>query len=182
MKTILMAGAAATLFMALASTAQASMPEFHGTCPMGVKIESDKHANVLINGHKASVKKFNENYWEARHNDFILSIAKEGSEATVTYTAKGGANGVCTVSSKHGASSGSASNAGAGIPSEDEQACLQAVSIQTNNGDVTLLQTSSSEANNEVIIGVGANKAKWKCLVKNGQVAEVSSLTDEGAL
>jgi hypothetical protein len=29
---------------------------------------------------------------------------------------------------------------------------------------------------------VGEQKAKWRCLVKNGRVADVMSLTDEGAL
>lgn len=69
-----------------------------------------------------------------------------------------------------------------GTPSKDEQACLQAVSIQTNNGDVTVLSAESSEANNVVIVGVGPNKAPWRCLVSKGVVAEVSSQTDEGAL
>ena len=32
-----------------------------------------------------------------------------------------------------------------------------------------------------VIVGVGADRAPWKCLVKNGNVAEVSSMADEGA-
>jgi hypothetical protein len=69
-----------------------------------------------------------------------------------------------------------------GTPSKDEQACLQAVSIKTNNGDVTLLRTETSEANNLVIVGVGPNRAPWRCLVSGGVVAEVSSMTDEGAL
>jgi hypothetical protein len=69
-----------------------------------------------------------------------------------------------------------------GTPSKDEQACLQAVSIKTNNGDVTVLSTETSEANNVVIVGVGPNKAPWRCLVSKGVVAEVSSQTDEGRL
>jgi hypothetical protein len=69
-----------------------------------------------------------------------------------------------------------------GMPSKDEQACLQAVSIKTNNGDVTVLSMETSEANNVVIVGVGPNKAPWRCLVSGGVVAEVSSQTDEGRL
>jgi hypothetical protein len=66
-------------------------------------------------------------------------------------------------------------------PTRDEQACLQAVSIKTNNGDVVLLTgTETSEANNIVYIGVGPNRARWRCLVKNGRVSEVMSLTNEG--
>ena len=69
-----------------------------------------------------------------------------------------------------------------GKPSKDEQACLQAVSIKTNNGDVTVLRMETSEANNLVVVGVGPNKAPWRCLVSRGVVAEVMSMTDEGAL
>ncbi len=69
-----------------------------------------------------------------------------------------------------------------GMPTKDEQACLQAVSIKTNNGDVTVLRMETSEANNLVVVGVGPNKAPWRCLVSGGVVAEVMSMTDEGAL
>jgi hypothetical protein len=72
--------------------------------------------------------------------------------------------------------------AASATPSKDEQACLQAVSIQTNNGDVVVLSYEQSEANNEVIVGVGEQRARWRCLVKDGQVDEVMSLTDEGRL
>ena len=63
----------------------------------------------------------------------------------------------------------------------DEQACLIAVGAQTS-GDTVLLSSEYSEANTLVIVGVGPKQAKWKCLSKNGKVAEVMSLTDEGAL
>ena len=69
------------------------------------------------------------------------------------------------------------------MPSKDEQACLRSVSTTTANGDVVLLQgTETSEANNTVYVGVGPKRAKWRCLVKNGIVADVMSLTDEGKL
>lgn len=70
-----------------------------------------------------------------------------------------------------------------GMPSKDEQACLLAVTNKTQNGDVVLLAgTETSEANNTVYVGVGPQRAKWRCLVKNGRVAEVMSLTNEGSL
>jgi hypothetical protein len=64
------------------------------------------------------------------------------------------------------------------MPSKDEQACLAAVSNTTSNGDVDVLRTETSEANNTVIVGVGPQRARWKCLVKNGKVAGVQSLTN----
>ena len=64
----------------------------------------------------------------------------------------------------------------------DEKACLKAVRKQTNNADVATLDSETSEANNTVMVGVGPDRAPWKCLVKDGKVAEVMSVTDEGAL
>jgi hypothetical protein len=74
------------------------------------------------------------------------------------------------------------SEAASGTPSIDEQACLQAVSTETNNGDVVTLSVEESEANTLVMVGVGPNRAPWKCLASGGVVAEVTSMTDEGAL
>ena len=68
------------------------------------------------------------------------------------------------------------------MPPGDQQACLAAVSGKTNNGTVKILDATTSEANNTVIVGVGKQKAKWRCLVKNGKAADVMSLTSEGAL
>ncbi len=62
------------------------------------------------------------------------------------------------------------------MPTKNEQACLAAVSRETNNGDVILLGSEASQASDFVRIGVGAQRAPWKCLVKDGKVAEVSSL------
>jgi uncharacterized lipoprotein len=64
---------------------------------------------------------------------------------------------------------------------KDEQACLKAVAAKTSN-DVVTLSVEPSEANTIVMVGVGPNKAPWKCLSKNGVVAEVMSMTDEGGL
>jgi|GEM_PF-6529605 len=64
----------------------------------------------------------------------------------------------------------------------DKTACLLAVKRQTNNPKVVVLSVETSEANNTVTIGVGPNRAPWRCLVKRGIVADVTSLTDEGKL
>ena len=79
--------------------------------------------------------------------------------------------------------SGEAASSVGGAPARDQKACLSAVAKQTNN-DVVVMSTETSEANNLVVVGVGVGSGKrapWKCLVKNGSVAEIMSLTDEGA-
>ncbi|OCP01837.1 MULTISPECIES: hypothetical protein [unclassified Ensifer] len=64
----------------------------------------------------------------------------------------------------------------------DERACEQAVAKQTNSADIATLSSDMSQANTQVIIGVGPERSRWRCLVSGGKVAEVSSLADEGAM
>jgi hypothetical protein len=64
-----------------------------------------------------------------------------------------------------------------------KQACLSAVPNETNESDVAVLSTEFSEANSLVMVGVGAQRAPWRCLVSNdGAVQEVMFTGDEGRL
>jgi hypothetical protein len=63
----------------------------------------------------------------------------------------------------------------------DETACLSAVAQQTGNS-VIVTSSEFSQANTVVMVGVGPQRAPWRCLVSNGVVAEVTSMADEGAL
>lgn len=66
-------------------------------------------------------------------------------------------------------------------PAADEAACLTAVGQQANN-TVVVLESITSEANNQVTIGVGPEMARWRCLVNGGVVVETMSLVNEGTL
>ena len=69
------------------------------------------------------------------------------------------------------------------MPNAAEQACLRDVTRTTNNPDVVLLSSSYSEAGTEVIVGVGPQRARWRCIAyRDGSTAGIMSLTDEGAL
>jgi hypothetical protein len=69
------------------------------------------------------------------------------------------------------------------MPTPAEQACLRDVTRETNNADVVLLSSSFSEAGTEVIVGVGPQRARWRCIAyRDGTTAGIMSLTDEGAL
>ncbi|MBG0796124.1 hypothetical protein IYX23_00135 [Methylocystis sp. L43] len=89
-----------------------------------------------------------------------------------------------------GTGASAATEAGAGAATKpadgglrgDKTACLLAVKRKTNNPKVVVLSVETSEANNTVTIGVGPDRAPWRCLVKRGIVADVMSLTDEGKL
>ncbi len=65
---------------------------------------------------------------------------------------------------------------------QNDQACIRAVKKQTRNSKVSYISSETSEANDSVIVGVGPQRAQWRCLVSHGKVADVQSLTDEGKL
>jgi ABC-type Fe3+-hydroxamate transport system substrate-binding protein len=72
---------------------------------------------------------------------------------------------------------------GSAMPSEATQACLRAVTVETNNPDVVLLNSSFSQAGTEVIVGVGENRAPWQCIAyQDGSTSRPMSLTNEGSL
>lgn len=167
--------AAALSLIAMSAPAYAAAPHLNATCPSGITVKINKGGTVRINGEKVQVKEVNANFWEATHNGVTISIAKTGNELTVSYTGKDGANGICQVTAED-------TSEKSGKPSKDEKACLEAVTAKTNNKKVKVLETKTSEANNTVIIGVGEERAKWQCLVKDGKVSDVMSLTNEGAL
>lgn len=63
------------------------------------------------------------------------------------------------------------------------QACLRDVQSTTGNYDAVVLSSSFSEAGTEVIVGVGPQRARWRCIAyRDGTTAGITSMTDEGAL
>jgi hypothetical protein len=97
MKTILRIAAIATgLFVA--GQAAAKIPLVNATCPGNIEVHADQGGPIYINGKEGKLKVFNENYYEAHGSGVTISltISPDGS-AGVSYTGKGGANGVCTV-------------------------------------------------------------------------------------
>ena len=88
--------------------------------------------------------------------------------------------GCVSTSEQPSSSSGSASSR---MPTPAEQACLRDVTRTTDNPDVVLLDSSFSQAGTEVIVGVGPQRARWRCIAYSDvTTAGIESLTDEGAL
>jgi hypothetical protein len=74
-------------------------------------------------------------------------------------------------------------SAAAATPTMAEQACLRDVTRATNNPDVTLIGSSFSQAGTEVIVGVGPQRARWRCIAyRDGTTGGIQSLTSEGRL
>ena len=81
-----------------AGATSAAIPIFVATCPTDINVDSGRTGVVLINGQKATVKKINENNYDAKAGYITISVTHNpGKAPDVFYTGKGRANGVCTV-------------------------------------------------------------------------------------
>lgn len=169
-RTLFAAGALAIAFSVPALAA--NPPKFAATCPSGSEVTSNGAGEVLIDGGKAKVKKMSGTSWQAHLGAMTIDIGRDGAKVYVSEAPKGD---ICEVTGSAAAANSNGSVGG--VPKADQNACLKAVKRKANNS-VSVLDASSSEANNTVIIGVGPDKAKWQCLVKNGKVAEVMSLSN----
>lgn len=83
----------------------AAVPFFNASCPGGLDVHADAGGPVYVQGREASLKRFNDRYFEARdaQSGVTLSITT-GDDGTpqISYTGRGGANGICQVSSNGG--------------------------------------------------------------------------------
>lgn len=83
-----------------APTARAAIPAFNGTCPGGVEVHADDGGPVYIDGREAKLKRFSDDYYEARDSNrgTTLSITRSPDGGLqMSYTGQSGRNGVCTV-------------------------------------------------------------------------------------
>jgi hypothetical protein len=79
------------------------MPVFVATCPTDISVDSGRTGVVLVNGQKATVKKVNDNNYDAKAGYITISVTNNpGKAPDVFYTGKGRANGVCTVTGFEG--------------------------------------------------------------------------------
>lgn len=163
MKKILMT----VVTLAMASTAHAALPQLNYQCPGQIQMHSDEGGSVYINGQEAKLKKYSDDFYEAKGAGVTLSISKTGSQYDVSYSRKK-ASGICQPVSGTAAKSAPASKA-----SPAEKACLKAVSDKTKVAQSQLKVTDvmDSQAGVGVTIQVPGADAPWSCLSdKNGRV------------
>ncbi|APE99045.1 TPA: hypothetical protein ACHTCR_000865 [Pseudomonas putida] len=86
------------ILLLASGTAHAGIPLLNATCPGNIEVHADKGGPIYINGKEGKLKKFNDNYYEAKGSGLTvsLSINPDGSP-DVSYTGKNKANGVCQV-------------------------------------------------------------------------------------
>lgn len=86
--------------LAAAPIASAAIPVLNGTCPGGIEVHADQGGPVYVNGRETSLKRFNDNYYEARDGrsgvTLSLSVAADGSPQ-LSYTGSNGSNGICQI-------------------------------------------------------------------------------------
>ncbi|MEC6742526.1 hypothetical protein [Pseudomonas qingdaonensis] len=84
------------LLVSAAGIAHADIPLLNATCPGNIEVHADEGGPIYINGKEATLKKFNDNYFEAKGSGITVSltISPNGSP-DVSYTGKNRANGVC---------------------------------------------------------------------------------------
>lgn len=72
----------------------------NATCPGNLAVHADRGGPIYINGKEAKLKKYNDNYFEARDaaTGTVVSINNnpDGSVG-VSYTGKHRANGICQI-------------------------------------------------------------------------------------
>lgn len=110
------------LAVSLASPAHADMPVFSAQCPMGVTVSADPAGNVRVNGVPASVRMYNQNYFEAVSGGitFPISTEADGSGLLVGFNPPGSAGGYCTILSVGGPPAPGGGMAGADGPDHFE--------------------------------------------------------------
>jgi len=84
--------------VSLAGVANAEIPMVNATCPGNLEVHADEGGPLFINGKEAKLKKINDNYFEAKGGGVTvsLSISPDGTPS-ISYTGKGGANGICEI-------------------------------------------------------------------------------------
>ena len=94
------APAAAEPAAASEAPAAGKIAMLNATCPGDIAVHADEGGPVFINSREAKLGVSNDNYYEATDAESGVTVSVSidaGGVQTVSYTGKGGANGICTV-------------------------------------------------------------------------------------
>ncbi len=165
----------AAITLPMAGAASAAIPQLNYQCPGQIQMHSDEGGPVYINGKEAKLKKYSEEFYEAKGAGVTLSISNTGGQYDVSYTSKKG-SGTCQPGSSAAPAAATASataSATAHKVSLAEKACLKAVSDKTDvaQQQLQVIDVMDSEAGVGVTIKVPGAEAPWSCLSdKKGHV------------
>ncbi|MBA1202656.1 hypothetical protein G7009_12965 [Pseudomonas capeferrum] len=84
------------LLLSAAGSANADIPLVNAICPGNIEVHADEGGPIYINGKETKLKKFSETHFEGKGGGVTVSLmVRPDGSAEVSYTGKGGANGVC---------------------------------------------------------------------------------------
>lgn len=181
------------LAVMFAGNAQAGLSRMNAMCPGKLEIHVDQGGPVYVNGKEATLKRFNDNYYEAKDavSGVTLSINNNpDGTSSMSYTGKNRANGICQIAKDAPAATTTAAAKPATKPAREtppasEKACLAAVAKKTNvaGAKLSVIESVGSEAGIQVKVKVPGADAPWTCMTdQKGKVWNVSYSGSEGAL
>ncbi|WP_291743000.1 hypothetical protein [Bauldia sp.] len=120
MKTVILS---AIGLLALAGSAHAGIPFVNATCPGNIEVHADEGGPIYVNGKEAKITVSKASYYEAKHGHVTISLSvnPDGSPS-VSYTGKGGANGICQLTDGRSAGNGGNGKGNGGCPVDVSEA------------------------------------------------------------
>jgi hypothetical protein len=175
--------------LSFAGAAQAGLPMLNATCPGGIEVHADQGGPIYFNGKEASLKKFNDNYFEAKGAGITASISvnPDGS-ASITYTGKGGANGVCALAKSSAGATSAPKPQAARMPANLATTCKgeaagQMATKPTYVSVGTPFKTAGGFAVKGSVDKGNEGKKPFQCnFDAAGKLKDFESLVDEGKL
>lgn len=171
------------ILLSLAATAEAGLPTLNFTCPGGIELHTDEGGPAYINGEEAKLRRSNDSYYEATRGGVTVSISinPDGS-ATVSYTGKQGANGICQDTSPRIGGSGSSGHQGHQGASRAERACRKAVAHEMGRDTkgIKVIGSEESQAGTSVRVSVPGAQAPWSCVIDTDGSVERVEYMGEG--
>lgn len=74
------------------------IPLFNATCGTGIEVHANEGGPVFIDGEETTLKKFNDNYFEATRDGTTISISfQPDGSLGLSFTGPNRANGICTL-------------------------------------------------------------------------------------
>ncbi|MFC3550587.1 hypothetical protein ACFOLC_06105 [Lysobacter cavernae] len=167
----------ATLFVA--QSASAAISSFNGTCPGGVEVHADEGGPVFVDGRETDLRRFSENYYEARDakSGITLSINRTPDGGTqMSYTGNNGANGICSITPaavmRNAPQSGAPASEGQSAQSSSTSkesadaavaACKSALALKSGMNSVFVLPISHVPAAGGFEVFLSLKGAQWLC-------------------
>ncbi|WP_410480650.1 hypothetical protein ACJ70E_15280 [Pseudomonas plecoglossicida] len=86
------------LLLFMGGSSFADVPAVNAVCPGNIEVRANEGGPVFINGKEAKLHKVSESFFEAKGSGVTVSVSVEpDGYVSVSYTGKGGVNGVCEV-------------------------------------------------------------------------------------